>query len=83
MRVLKSSCVSVRDKELVPGPWKPVTVENQASLLWAVPGSIPGMLVIGAETIAFYSADVKVRIDPSAIKVHVHVHMSERVCMCE
>ena len=68
---MKSCCVSVRDKELVPGPWKAMAVENQASLLWAVPGSVPGMLVIGAETIAFYSADIKLRIDPPAIKVHV------------
>ncbi len=68
-RVLKTTEISVRDKELVRGPWKAVSVEPQASLLHPVPAPCGGVIVIGYQTISYYSKDVQHAIDPPVIKV--------------
>ena len=68
-RLLKTTAISVRDKELVGGPWKHVSVESQASLLHPLPAPCGGVIVIGYETISYYSKGVQHAIDPPLIKV--------------
>jgi DNA damage-binding protein 1 len=67
-RVLKTSIISVRDKELLNGPHPPVKTEAQANLLWPISDPHNGMLVIGMESIAYYNAEAVHSIDPPVIK---------------
>ena len=66
-RLLKTAGISVRDKELVKGPWKSFSVESQASLLHPLP--CQGVVVIGYETVSYYNKEVQHAIDPPIIKV--------------
>ena len=68
-RVLKTTAISIRDKEFVKGPWKKQSVEPQASLLHPLPLPCGGVLVVGYETIGYYNQDMKYSIDPPTIKV--------------
>ena len=68
-RLLKTGGISVRDKELVKGPWKPMSVEAQASLLYPVRQQCGGILVFGYETISYCSEKVQHAIDPPTFKV--------------
>ena len=68
-RVLRSNTISVADKELVAGPWNQMSLESQASLLYAVPLPMGGVLAVGYETVAYYNLDVQLAIDPPMIKV--------------
>lgn len=67
-RVLKTAAVSVRDKELLCGPWKKTSVEPQASLLHPVPTPLGGVVIVGAQTISYHSQAVQHSIDPPVIK---------------
>ncbi|KAL5503313.1 hypothetical protein EMCRGX_G010241 [Ephydatia muelleri] len=67
-RTLKTSGISLREKELVKGPWKPISVETQASLLQPVMPPCGGILIFGYETIIYCSEKVQHSIDPPIIK---------------
>ena len=67
--MLKTAAVSVRDKELLCGPWKKTSVEPQASLLHPVPTPLGGVVIVGAQTISYHSQAVQHSIDPPVIKV--------------
>ncbi len=67
--MLKTTEIVVRDKELLKGPWKHVSVESQASLLHPLAAPCGGVIVVGYETLSYYSRDVQHAIDPPLIKV--------------
>ncbi|XP_003389315.1 PREDICTED: DNA damage-binding protein 1-like [Amphimedon queenslandica] len=69
-RVLKTFVISQRDKELLPGPWKPNTIEGQASLLCSVPSPYNGLIVVGADSVAYFN-DTSHTVDPIVIKESV------------
>ncbi|CAM9860641.1 unnamed protein product [Discosporangium mesarthrocarpum] len=54
-RHIKTYTVSVRDKELVPGPWAQPNVEHNASELIPVPEPLGGVLILGHQTICYHS----------------------------
>lgn len=66
-RFLKTFQIFTKDQELTSGPWKSIPVEPQANLIWPVPSPYNGMLVVGMETIAYYSNDMQHCIDPPII----------------
>ena len=60
-RVLKTTMISLKEKELLKGPWEPINVEAQASLLQAVPLPLGGVVIVGTDTISYHNQTVKVR----------------------
>lgn len=50
------------------GPWGKVSVEPQASLLQSIPLPLGGVVVLGDETLCYYSKEEKFAIDPPALK---------------
>ncbi len=71
-RVLKTFTISVKDKDRENSSWKKFSVESQASLIKPLPLPVGGALVVGAETIAYYSQEVQHTIDTPIIKVRHH-----------
>lgn len=59
-RKLKTVSVSLKEKELIKGPWDKFVVESQASLLHAMPLPLGGVVVLGAETLSYYNKQVQV-----------------------
>jgi len=59
-RMLKTFAISLKEKELVKGPWEPINVEPQACLLQAVPLPLGGVVVVGADTISHHNQNSKV-----------------------
>ena len=66
--MLKTTSISMREKELMKGPWEKVSVESQASLLHPMPLPIGGVVVLGEETLCYYNKEEKFSIDPPALK---------------
>ena len=67
--------ISVKDKDIISGPWKNISVDDQASLLHPLPLPLGGVVVIGYETISYYNKDIHHAIDPPVVKVCVNVPM--------
>ena len=76
-RLLKFLSISVREKDKEGCSLKKCAVESQASLLMPLPLPLGGVVVIGYETISYYSQSVQHAIDPPAVKVD---HMI--TCQC-
>ena len=57
--MLKTTAISIKEKELVKGPWEKFVVESQASLLHPVPLPLGGVVVLGALTISYYNKEEK------------------------
>lgn len=57
--MLKTTSISIKDKELLKGPWEKFSVESQASLLHPVPLPLGGVVVLGAFTISYYNKEEK------------------------
>ena len=70
-RVLKTTSISLKEKELMKGPWEKLSVESQASLLHPLPLPLGGVVVIGAETLCYYNKEIKLSIDPPSLKQSV------------
>lgn len=67
--MLKSVAISLKDKDRERNSWKKFTVEPQASMIQTLPLPVGGALVVGTETIAYYSEEVQHAIDNPIIKV--------------
>ncbi len=67
-RVLKTTSVSLKENELLKGPWEKQNVEAQASLLHPIPLPLGGVVVIGAETLCYYNKENKLSLDPPGLK---------------
>ena len=66
--MLKTASVSMKDKELMKGPWEKQSVESQASLLHPMPLPLGGVVVLGDETLSYYNKEEKLSIDPPVLK---------------
>ena len=66
-RMLKTFTISLKERELVKGPWEPIDVEPQASLLQAVPLPLGGVVVVGADTISHHHQNSKVGLCSSLV----------------
>ncbi|KAI8029181.1 DNA damage-binding protein 1a [Camellia lanceoleosa] len=53
---VKTYEVVLKDKDFVEGPWSQNNLDNGADLLIPVPLPLCGVLIIGEETIVYYSA---------------------------
>ncbi len=69
--MLKTVSISLKDKDKGKNLWKKFTVEPQASMIQTLPLPVGGALVVGAETISYYSQEVQHAIDNPVIKVSV------------
>ena len=74
--MLKTISVSIKDKELVKGPWEKFSVESQASLLHPVPLPLGGVVVLGALTISYYSKSDKISIGECVILNPEHMSVA-------
>ena len=66
--MLKTTSLSLSEKELSRGPWEKFQVESQASLLYPVPLPLGGVVVLGAVTISYYNKEERLSIDPPGLK---------------
>lgn len=69
--MLKSVSISLKNKDRERNSWKKFTVEPQASMIQTLPLPVGGALVVGEETIAYYSQEVQHAIDNPIIKVFI------------
>lgn len=63
--------ISMRDKELLKGPWQQSNVEIEATTIIPVPEPFGGAIVIGQESITYHNADKHLAIAPPLIKQSV------------
>ena len=57
MRHVKTYEISIKDKELVPGPWHQTGVELGASMIIPVPTPLGGCILLGEQTISYLNKD--------------------------
>ena len=58
--MLKTVGVSIKEKELMRGPWQTISVESAASMLLPMPLPLGGVIVVGTDTISYYNGTIKV-----------------------
>lgn len=70
--MLKTTSISIKEKELIKGPWNKISVESHASLLHAMPLPLGGVTVLGADTLSYYNNNQdSFSIDPPSLKQSV------------
>jgi len=57
MRHVKTYEISIKDKDLAPGPWHQTGVELGASLIIPVPTPLGGCILLGEQTISYLNKD--------------------------
>jgi DNA damage-binding protein 1 len=57
MRHVKTYEISIKDKDLVPGPWHQTGVELGASMIIPVPSPLGGCILLGEQTISYLNKD--------------------------
>uniref|UniRef100_H2YRR9 DNA damage-binding protein 1 n=1 Tax=Ciona savignyi TaxID=51511 RepID=H2YRR9_CIOSA len=67
-RHVKTYEIDVREKEVLPGPWKQENIDAEANFIIDVPEPLAGSIIIGQESITYHNGDKYIPIAPPQIK---------------
>ncbi|RXG55188.1 DNA damage-binding protein 1 [Armadillidium vulgare] len=67
-RHVKTHEVSLKEKEFTKVPWKQDNVETEASIIIPVPEPLGGAIIVGQETITYFTSTYHVTVAPPLIK---------------